>query len=751
VALSPSAVTSTQASAVTGVATSATSFSPAAGALVAVMFTWIYSTNATGVTFTVQDSSGTSYTVPSGQVVDAGGYGGLYNGIAYHTYSAAPGSITVKVTASNTGTAACLITPLVFTGQASSPVGPNVLNGSSGSAATTAEGSITTTQTGSYVVAAGNGNGNATLTPTGNLTSLGAWNNATLGGTAGAAVTTSATVTPGATTVGWTFSASITYGYGIVAVEILPGSTTVTGAASWTGSGTFGATGVFAGSSGWTGSGAFAPAWSFAESAGWSGSGAFTPVASVSGGEGSAGLTGSGTFGALGGAVYEESAGWSGTGTLATTEFFAQWSGTGTLGISGIRLGLGIGLTGTGTFSIPQVAGGLVAGVGGAATPQALPGSSQVAVAPPGSSAWQWLGTIGQVTALTYSYVCPGGCDQMTATVMVPASYRTQLFNPGWQVKITRGGHQVWDGKLDEPVPTASGWNLTAVGTGNLGANFVAFYAPGDVWPASEPDEVVNRAIARGLPWVNPGLNSSPYFSQFWFGQEVDPGAQTVTAMLNLLCTRGGLTWYVNSQPGGILGDDLNVFPLPTVPNRLLVSTTPVARTLGGDVNTIFVRFLVTADNSTTGAVAAYNVVEVQNLASVAAHGTLEQYFDLSDAGVLTLTQAQAVAENVLSVYVRASFAGPFQASYGQLLTTGGQAVDPGTDQAGTMVRMILSDYAQGGEVTPAPITWIVGAYSWDDFQQVATITPYQDLDQSLSGLLSMTGTVMTPITAAST
>ena len=41
----------------------------------------------------------------------------------------------------------------------------------------------------------------------------------------------------------------------------------------------------------------------------------------------------------------------------------------------------------------------------------------------------------------------------MTCTVMVPAAYRTQLFNPGWQVKITRGGHQIWSGKLDEPQP----------------------------------------------------------------------------------------------------------------------------------------------------------------------------------------------------------------------------------------------------------------------------------------------------------
>src|ERR1700739_3933401 len=55
-----------------------------------------------------------------------------------------------------------------------------------------------------------------------------------------------------------------------------------------------------------------------------------------------------------------------------------------------------------------------------------------------------------------------------------------------------------------------------------------------DVWPAGEPDEVINRGISRGLPWVNPGLNNSPYFSQFWFGQATDPGSQNVAAFLNL-------------------------------------------------------------------------------------------------------------------------------------------------------------------------------------------------------------------------
>jgi hypothetical protein len=498
--------------------------------------------------------------------------------------------------------------------------------------------------------------------------------------------------------------------------------------AGLTGTGALGATGAFAGATGLSGSGSLGAAGAFA---------------------GTAGLSGSGSLGDLWTHGYV--AGLTGVGNLRTYEQvqFAGLTGVGSFVILGEKLGFTAGLTGVGNLSIPQVSGGLVNGIGGGSTPQALPGASQVAVAPPGSSNWQWIGTLGHVTALTYSFVCPGGCDKMTLSLQVPASYRTQLFNPGWQVKITRGGHRVWYGKLDEPVPSASGWQLTAVGAGNLGQNFVNYYT--STWPTSEPDQIINNAIGRGLPWSNPGLNSSPYASQFWTGQAVDPGSSTVTDTLNLICTRGGLTWYVNSQPGGLYNsNNLSVFPLPTVPNRLLVCTDPVARTLGGDINTIVAKYMTAADNTTTNTSATYSTAFVQNAPSEAVHQVIETYIDLSDVGVMTLTQVQQVCNYIFQIYQRATFAGPFKASYGQLLNTGGMAIDPGTDQAGSMVKLILTDFGYGGEVTPQfPVTFIVGAYEWDDFAQVATITPYQSADQSLTGLLSTENTMLVPITVA--
>ena len=152
------------------------------------------------------------------------------------------------------------------------------------------------------------------------------------------------------------------------------------------------------------------------------------------------------------------------------------------------------------------------------------------------------------------------------------------------------------------------------------------------------------------------------------------------------------------------------MFPLPTVVNRLLVCTDPVARTLGGDINTIQIRYQTTADDTDQRAPPPRTPPPpCQNAASVTAHGVIETYIDLSSAGVMSAGAAQAVGTKVLAIYQRASFAGPFTARYGQLTTTGGVPVDPGTDQAGTVVKLILTDFGFGGEVhapVPSPSSW---------------------------------------------
>lgn len=364
------------------------------------------------------------------------------------------------------------------------------------------------------------------------------------------------------------------------------------------------------------------------------------------------------------------------------------------------------------------------------------PGLSAVLTLRPDGSQPRWLGQLGHVGSLKYSYSLPGGSDQLSCTLAVPADYRTDALNPGRIVQVVRGGRVIWDGKLDEPAPpsgtSSAGWSLTAHGCGTFGADFSAIWT--SAWGSSgSQNDAVNQAIGRGLRWVNPGISSSG----IWFGQVTDSGSQQISDLLNLFCTKGGLTWYVTVTPAGNI---LSVFPLPTAPNRTLVAPSPVARTLGGDINVIWLRYQSSADGNKT---AVYSVTSVSTAASVSAHGPIEAFTDISSAGNMTAGQAQAAGNAILARYQRASFAGPFTVRYGELLTLGGQPVDIGCEQAGTVCKAVLTDYGYGGEVVPDPVTFLVGGYEYDDDAQSANITPFQYLDLSVTNLLGMLSTTI--------
>lgn len=345
--------------------------------------------------------------------------------------------------------------------------------------------------------------------------------------------------------------------------------------------------------------------------------------------------------------------------------------------------------------------------------------SSQCQTLNPDGSDPQWLGALGHVSSLTYSYSTPGGADQLSCVLQVPPSYRTQATNPGRTIVVWRGGSPVWTGKLNEPVPTTSGQQIAAHGLGTLGADYCAVYVPLTNWTLNEP---VNEAIARGLPWKNPGISAG------WLAQQVDSGSQTVTDHLNLLTGPSGQTWSVDRY------GELNVFPLPTEVNRLIVATGPVARTIANDITTVFLKYTQSDDgqgNVVTGLTDAFSQADID------LHGPTETYADLSNGGVMSAGAAQAVGNNVLLRYQRAAWAGPFTVRYGQLLTTGGSPIDLGTERAGTVARLLVTDAPFGGESYAGVIEFLVGAYSFDQDSETAQITPFLVARQDFASLLT--------------
>ena len=350
--------------------------------------------------------------------------------------------------------------------------------------------------------------------------------------------------------------------------------------------------------------------------------------------------------------------------------------------------------------------------------------ASQVVTYAQGAGDPRWLGEIGHVTGLKYSYSYPGGPDQMSCLLQVPPTYRTDAMNPGRLVSIFRGSGRIWTGLMNEPQPSTDGWTLSAVGSGSLGNNFC------DIWTSwNSPDEHINAAITRGLNWRNPSVNG---VSGLWLGDQVDSGSEMITDFLNSITVQGALSWSIDPR-----NNELSIAPLPTAVNRLLVATSPVARTIAGDINSLFLYYQITGDSSDDASTATYGLVHVTNAADIAIHGVTEDYYDLTSNGDMDEGTVTANGNAILARYNRANFAGPFTVAPGQLLTAGGYPVDLGCEQAGTVCRLMLTDFGYGGEVSPAPVEFAVGEYEYDDSAQTATVTPFQNVADSFTDLLA--------------
>ena len=359
------------------------------------------------------------------------------------------------------------------------------------------------------------------------------------------------------------------------------------------------------------------------------------------------------------------------------------------------------------------------------------PGLTTLVTFPAAGGTGFLLNQLGHVSPPKYSYTIPGGCAQLSATLYRPARWRHEAIRPGRRLEAHRGGSVVWSGILDEPQPSDTGWSLSAHGAGGDAAAYRAIYtAP---WATTSPDDVVNQAITRGLDWINPGIGNP---SGMWIGQAPDSASTTVADVLSLICHKGGLTWQVQTIPQGNV---LSVFALPTAATRLLVATGAVPQSITDGADVIYVRYQSSWDTGKTPA--QYATTSVSNSDLITLTGRREDFADVSSAGKMLSTDAQAVGNQVLKKFTRAAFTDSFTARPGDLLNLGGQPVDPGAfygDGLNAVVcKLLLADFAYGGEITHGTVQFLVGQYEWDDETLTAAITPFESIRHDFSTLLS--------------
>lgn len=203
------------------------SFSPPAGSMVVIAVAMAYNGQPTSIVTTCKDSLNNSYTAgPNVFDLDFS-----YSAIFTHIYTTAPGSITVTVTRSGTGSniqSLFSLTPYVLDNVKSSQSGAASNTAISGGS-TTGTGTITPTAQGSWVIIVlAVGNSGQTFTASGgpSLTSDNSVPNDTSDFAAcdiGHFVTTSGEVSVSQTS-GWTYTSSADFSW--AALEILPANIT---------------------------------------------------------------------------------------------------------------------------------------------------------------------------------------------------------------------------------------------------------------------------------------------------------------------------------------------------------------------------------------------------------------------------------------------------------------------------------------------------------------------------------------------
>lgn len=382
-----------------------------------------------------------------------------------------------------------------------------------------------------------------------------------------------------------------------------------------------------------------------------------------------------------------------------------------------------------------------------------------------------WLGTLAYEQDMSYSWAIPGGPTNLSFTLTMPITSRPQALNPGRIVQAWRGGSCIWEGIIQEPTPTSTGYACTANGAGTYGQNYAAVYTK---WNADEP---INEAINRGLRWRNDGIGKP---TGIFVQNPQDTGSFVIQDFLNQLCTGGQLYWTLEPPnsvrpPAGPWTIRLRTFPndfdgnplsaglgtpeqwqinnwvrtdlkrfLPRLPPELyIVNTNPIARTITNDYNTLWIKHQLTADTpaksnpKSPAKAATFETICVDNPASVAKHGRVEYYLDVTNAGVMTQAQVIAIGQNILTHYVRANYAQAFTVQPGQLVNNGGTPVDLGCNHVGKVASVQVVTEEFGGEVSYGTVNFLVGDYAFDNTTQTATLTPYQSQFSDISSVIA--------------
>lgn len=316
-----------------------------------------------------------------------------------------------------------------------------------------------------------------------------------------------------------------------------------------------------------------------------------------------------------------------------------------------------------------------------------------------------WLDQLAQVSDWQHTTTFPGGDSSATFSFQAPTDFAHSAVRTGRYIYAHAGAALVWAGRLDEP-QRGQPWTLTATGTAALAKEHVITTA------GSTLNTVVDAAITNGLPWTRPATLTSPAAPIVQYS--------TVDDALGQLVAQNGF-WSLD-----VTGTITTPASVPAATLLMYLFDVP-ARTLQSYCNVVVVVYL-----NTSGATVSTTVVG--STTELAARGRIETTVDITARGNISLATAQAAGAAEIGNDTQPTWAAPFAAVQGSLLTIGGTPVDVATVRPGQTVRVVAlhpEDFGAGTVDIP------IGQVDYDDATRSVNLTALASAKTDLMTVLA--------------
>lgn len=321
-----------------------------------------------------------------------------------------------------------------------------------------------------------------------------------------------------------------------------------------------------------------------------------------------------------------------------------------------------------------------------------------------------WLDRMGlpcRVTSLRWRTTYPGGDSSWECSLDFDPASSHEGLQIGRKVTIVAGGGVRFQGSLDL-AQRGTPWRLQGAGLAPLGGAFIAVDSSGNAYNLNN---IIDQAIARGLPWTRPASLPTA-------GSKAS-GTGTIDESLAAVGKSQGQVWSL-SAAGAI-----TMAAPPTTPTYLLRASQALTPRVVG-----FTQAVGLYQSSST----ATATVTTSNATAQGKWGKREGRYDMTVLGIITSGTASTYLSNWLTANLaQPTYTDALTAKTGDLraylsdATNGnglGGPVDLSTVRAGCLVTVFDVDPDHGHLLTPGPLQVLVGETEYDADTDSVTLTP---------------------------